>query len=110
MAALIAARSQLTLRVSENLARRLKQVAAEEGKSVNAYAEFVLETVVDPELAGSERERLRERFARAGLLGFGTPVDFEPPTDEEIERIGKKAARGTPASELIRRDRDERGF
>lgn len=106
----MAARSQLTLRVDETLARRLKQVAAEKGQSVNSFAEFVLETAVNPHLAGTERERLRERLARAGLLETGPPVDFEPPSDEEFEKARRAAGGGTLASDLVSRDREERGF
>jgi predicted transcriptional regulator len=101
------ARAQLTLRVDERLARHLKQVAAERGLSVNAFAEQALAAAVDPDAAGSEIERHRERLARAGLLGVPQPVDFEPPSEEELEEARRAAGRGTSLSDLIVQERDE---
>ncbi|MBA3261364.1 MAG: toxin-antitoxin system HicB family antitoxin, partial [Thermoleophilaceae bacterium] len=57
---------QVTLRLPDELSDRLKQAAAERGDSVNAYASAVLSAAVDPELAGDEAARVRERLARAG--------------------------------------------
>jgi hypothetical protein len=106
------ARSQLTLRIDPRLARHLKRAAADRGVSVNAFAERALEAAVDPDAAGSEIERMRERFARAGILSEPRPlpVGFEPPTEEELARAQEEFSRGGPsAEELIRQDRDERG-
>ena len=104
------ARAQLTLRIDPRLARHLKQVAAERGLSVNAFAEQTLAAAVDPDTAGDEMESVRERLARAGLLGTPVPVDYEPPSDEEFERARREAAKGTPLSDLVSEDREERGF
>jgi predicted transcriptional regulator len=100
------ARAQLTLRVDERLARHLKQVAAERGLSVNAFAEQALAAAVDPDAAGSEIERHRERLARAGLLLTPQPVDFEPPSDEEVEAARREFAKGKPLSEYVVEERD----
>ncbi|MDQ3631861.1 MAG: transcriptional regulator, partial [Actinomycetota bacterium] len=50
------------------LADGLKSAAAERGQSVNAFATAVLGAAIDPDLAGAETERVRERLLRAGLL------------------------------------------
>lgn len=107
MPAFMPARSQLTLRIDERLARHLKQVAADRGLSVNAFAEQALAAAVDPDAAGSEIERHRERLARAGLLATPEPVDFEPPSDEEFEAARRAAAHGVSLSDLIVQERDE---
>jgi predicted transcriptional regulator len=100
------ARSQLTLRIDERLARHLKQVAADRGLSVNAFAEQALAAAVDPDAAGSEVERHRERLRRAGLLATPEPVDFERPSDEEIEAALRELAKGKPLHEYIVEERD----
>jgi predicted transcriptional regulator len=106
MPAIMPARSQLTLRIDERLARHLKQVAADRGLSVNAFAEQALAAAVDPDAAGSEIERHRERLARAGLLATPAPVDFEPPSDEEFEAARRAAGKGKSLSDYIIEERD----
>jgi HicB family len=59
---------QLTLRVPEELAERLKGAARDHEESVNGYAVKVLSAAVDPDLASDEITGLKERLARAGLL------------------------------------------
>lgn len=95
---------QLTLRVQDALAERLKLVAAQRGESVNAYATAVLSAAVDPDLADTEAARLRERLARAGLLA---PADRSGrrPDPASVERARRRAGVGRPLSELIGEDR-----
>jgi hypothetical protein len=59
---------QLTLRILERVATQVKRAAAERGLSVNRWISDVLSAAVDPDFAGDEAERVRERLARAGLL------------------------------------------
>jgi hypothetical protein len=108
MPAIMTARAQLTLRIDPRLAQYLKQVAAERGMSVNAFAERTLAAAVDPDTAGDEWERARERLARAGLLGTPMPVDYEPPSREAVEAAGRRAARGKPLSDYVIEQRRER--
>lgn len=92
--------AQLTLRIDDGLARRLKDVAAEHGRSVNAYASSVLSAAVDPDLAGDDAQRVRERLARAGLLAEpGRAV--EPPPREAVAAASRRAGRGRPLSDLV---------
>jgi plasmid stability protein len=92
---------QLTLRVPEQLAERLKQAAAEQERSVNSLATAVLTAAVDPELAGDEASRVRERLARAGLLGTGSSAPRRRPDEAEVKRARKRAGRGRSLSELV---------
>ncbi len=66
---------QLTLRVDDALAERLKDAASERRQSVNSFAQSVLSAAVDPQFADGESARVRERLARAGILAAtgGTP-------------------------------------
>lgn len=92
--------SQLTLRVSDVLARRLKDAAAAQGRSLNAWATDVLSAAVDPDLAGDEVERLRERLRRAGLLvPVGAPRRRPPRAD--VERARAAAGKGTSLADLV---------
>jgi hypothetical protein len=96
--------AQLTLRVEEALARRLKAVAGERGESVNAYASSVLAAAVDPDTAGTEVERLRERLARAGLVAASATRGRHPP-EVELARARSAAGTGRELSDLVSEDR-----
>ena len=92
---------QITLRVDDALADRLKAVARDREQSLNAYAEAVLSAAIDPQLATNEAERLRERLARAGLLATSSGPAPEPPSDEEVERARAAAGRGRMLADLV---------
>ncbi|MGI9093993.1 MAG: transcriptional regulator, partial [Thermoleophilaceae bacterium] len=74
--------------------------AASRGQSVNAYATAVLGAAVDPDLAGDEAERLRERLARAGLLEESVPRRGRPDA-AAVRRARELAGSGTALSELV---------
>lgn len=92
---------QVTLRLPDALARQLKDTAAGHGRSVNAYCQAVLGAATDPDFAGDEAERVRERLARAGLLapsqrarrGRGAPAD--------VAAARKAAGAGRPLADLV---------
>lgn len=92
---------QLTLRISDDLAVRLKDAAADRGDSVNAYAASVLGAAVDPALAGNEVERMRERLAQAGLLAVRTPSRRGRPDGADLEQARRRAGSGKPLSDLV---------
>jgi HicB family len=100
----MAERSTLTLRVPPELADRLRGAAHERGKSLNAYATTVLGAAVDPELAGSEIEQIRERLARAGLLATVHPAPRPDP--ERLAQARRAASKGRSLSDIVI---DERG-
>jgi len=97
---------QITLRIDDALAERLKGVAAQRGESVNAYAQAVLGAAVDPDLAGDETARLRERLARAGLLAEPTAATPRRPPTHDVARARAAAARGRSLSELVSSGRE----
>ena len=98
--------AQLTLRLDDDLARHLKAKAAEEGRSVNALAVSALRDLVDPDLAGDERARLRERLKRAGILAEPGPRLNRPPQDPELLAPARAAAgKGTLVSDIVSWDR-----
>jgi hypothetical protein len=59
---------QLTLRVPEELAERLKGAAHDREESVDGYAVKVLSAAAYPDLAGDEITGSREHLGQAGLL------------------------------------------
>ena len=83
----------------------MKRVAAESGRSVNAYASAVLAAAVDPAFAPGESERLRERLAQAGLLTASGAVEPGGLDPAAVERARKRAGRGVPLSDLVTEDR-----
>lgn len=67
---------------------------------MNEFVTAVLDAATDPELAGSDAERLRERLERAGLLVPAAPPRRRP-HPERVEAARKKASGGTPLSRLV---------
>lgn len=92
---------QLTLRVDEDLADRLKAVAGDRQESVNGFAQRVLRAAVDPELAGDDAQRLRERLARAGLLATFSEATGTPPAEDAVTRARAEAGGGRPLSDFV---------
>jgi hypothetical protein len=92
---------QLTLRISDRLAERLKQAALEQQRSVNSYANAVLEAAVDPELAGDEAARIRERLARAGLLAAAPRRARARPDGSAVRSARRRAGEGRALSDLV---------
>ncbi|HWH44042.1 MAG TPA: hypothetical protein VNT32_04890 [Thermoleophilaceae bacterium] len=91
---------QLTLRIDDALAERLREVARGRGESVNSFAGAVLQAATDPDLAGSDAEQVRERLARAGLLAAPlAPV--EAPAGRELDAARAAAGSGRPLSEFV---------
>jgi hypothetical protein len=96
---------QLTLRVPEELADRLKGAAHDREESVNGYAVKVLSAAVDPDLAEDEIGGLKERLARAGLLLTPEHVATRRPSTRALNRARASAGRGRQLSELVAEDR-----
>jgi predicted transcriptional regulator len=100
--------TQMTLRLSEELAARLKQAARAHRTSLNRYACAVLAAAVDPELAGDEATRVRERLGRAGLLAPrpATKQRVRRPDGAAVARARTAAGQGRPLADLVGEDRD----
>ena len=96
------ASATITLRIPPGLADALRSAARERGLSMNSFATTVLGAAVDPDLAGTEVERLRERLGRAGLLAEVSSLPEAPrPGKAELERARAAAGRGTQLSDLV---------
>lgn len=71
---------------------------------MNDYVTAVLDAATNPDLAGDDAARLRERLGRAGLLA---PAGRrrQRPSGEQVARARAAAARGTPLSRLVEEGR-----
>jgi uncharacterized protein (DUF1778 family) len=92
---------QLTLRVPEELAERLKGAARDREESVNGYAVKVLSAAVDPDLAGNEVTGLKDRLALAGLLLTPERLPRSRPSARSLNRARAAAGRGKPLSDFV---------
>ena len=96
---------QLTIRADEELVERVKRTAAAEGKSMNEWANLVFRAATDPDASGSDIDRIRERLRNAGVLSEHTPLPGRGPDPELVRAAGRRAAVGTPLSDILSEDR-----
>lgn len=96
--------SQVTWRAPDDLIERVRDVATTLGLSVNEYLTRLARAATDPELAGDDAARTRERLARAGLLVSPGPTRRRP-EGEAVAAARAEAGRGTPLSGLVISDR-----
>jgi hypothetical protein len=92
--------AQVTWRATEELVDRVRVAAAAQNRSVNEYLTRLAEAATDPDLAGDDAARTRERLARAGLLVAAGPPRPRPDPDA-VAAARAAAGGGTPLSELI---------
>jgi hypothetical protein len=91
---------QVTWRASDELVDRVRAAAATQGRSLNEYLTKLAEAATDPDLAGDEASRTRERLARAGLLAPPAPPRPRPDPDA-VSAARAAAGKGTPLSDLV---------
>lgn len=101
--------AQLSIRLDDALHRRARLAAQASGSSLNAYIARVLSAAVDPSVDEPEIDRIRARLAAAGLID--SPLPPPAPEYSAAERAAFEAAHeasagGTPASQLVREERD----
>src|SRR5215470_3810503 len=96
--------TQVTWGAPGKLVKRVQEVAAREGRSMNEFLTLVLDAATNSDLAGSDAERVRERLARAGLLAV-PGIPRSRPAPDELAQTREAAGRGTPLSDIVSRDR-----
>ena len=97
--------SQLTIRCDEDLKSIVAATARAQGRSLNDYVCTVLAAATNPNLAGTEVERIRERLAKAGVLAELPRRDVPGPSRDAVVAAGRRAAQGRLLSEIISEDR-----
>jgi hypothetical protein len=98
--------AQLTIRCDDELKAVVTDAAARQNRSVNEYVCWLIRAANDPESADSERARVRERLARAGILVEVSPLAAARPSAASVAAAGKRAAKGRLASDLVSEGRD----
>ncbi len=96
--------AQLTVRTTDELVERVRTAAGRLGRSRNEYVVAVLDAATDPDLAGDDVERIRERLARAGLLASTGDTRRRPDADA-VAAARTAAGRGTRLSDIVTSDR-----
>ena len=93
---------QVSWRAPDELVERVRHAATQAGSSVNSWISRVLDAATDPDLSGSEADRVRERLARAGLLAEpSTMIPAEHPDPAAVAAARAKAGQGMPLSQLV---------
>ncbi|NLD75046.1 MAG: transcriptional regulator [Acidimicrobiales bacterium] len=96
--------AQITIRAEEALVDRLKVAARQSGRSMNEFVVRILEAATDPDLAGDDATRIRERLAAADLL-VSSSAPVEGPAPGRLAEARARAGKGTPLSDLISSER-----
>ncbi len=98
--------SQITVRMSDQLAADVRAAAEARGSSMNAFVTAVLRAAVDPDTAEPGIAQLRERLARAGLLAErrARPRGSRPDPGA-VSGARRRAGEGTSLSALVSADR-----
>ncbi|HEX4357668.1 MAG TPA: type II toxin-antitoxin system VapC family toxin [Pseudonocardia sp.] len=92
--------AQVTWRASDELIDRVRAVAGSSGYSMNEFVTRVLDAATDPDLAGGEAARIRERLERAGLLAESSAGASAPrPRVEVPSAIWRKQRMGELSAE-----------
>lgn len=94
---------QLLLRVPEDLHRRLALRAEREGRSMNAVATEILDTVPEDERA-DRRARLRAAAAAAGILSSAPPSRMSAKQRSRI--LGSTRGLGKQVDRLLADERE----
>lgn len=100
--------AQVSWRAPDELVDRVKAAAAAENRSVNEFLTRLAEAATDPDLAGDEWERTRERLRRAGLLAEPGPPRRRPDPELVAEARREAGRSGVSLSDLVSEGRGPR--
>lgn len=93
---------QVTWRAPDALVNSVRRAAQAQGRSLNDYLTQLAKAATDPDLAGDDVERLRERLSRAGLLVL--PAGGRKrrrPDAAEVAQARREAGQGKTVSDLV---------
>jgi hypothetical protein len=93
--------SQLTIRADDDLVLRVKAAAQGLGRSMNDYVTSVLDAATNPDLAGNQADRLRERLSQAGLLVVPARLSGQRPSAKAVAEAGRRAAIGRTLADHV---------
>lgn len=93
--------AQMTWRTTDELLERVRQQAAAQDRSLNEWVTLVLDAATDPDLAGSEAARVRERLAQAGLRAATAGAPRRRPSEARVRKARAAAGQGTPLSDVV---------
>ena len=98
----------MTWRADDELQERVRAAAAAENRSANEFLTRLAQAATDPDLAGDDWERTRERLRRAGLLVEPGPPRTRPDPELVAEARRVAGASGVLLSDLISEGRGPR--
>lgn len=92
---------QVTWRAADDVVDAVQRAAQHAGRSANDWITLVLRAATDPELAGADVLRVRERLRAAGILEDpGAPALDEPDVDA-VAAARRRAGRGRPLADFV---------
>lgn len=68
---------------------------------MNEFVTSILDAATNPEMAGSDADRLRSRLLQAGLLATPGRLDTQAPARERVRSAGRRAASGKALAEFV---------
>lgn len=74
---------------------------------MNEWANLVFRAATDPDAAGSDIERIRERLRLAGVLAERDPLPGRIPGPTRVRDAGRRSVAGRSLADYVAEDRDE---
>jgi hypothetical protein len=101
---------QMTWRADDELQDRVRAAAAAQNRSANEFLTRLAEAATNPDLAGDEWERTKERLRRAGLLWEPEPGQSRVRPDPELLAEARREVErsGVLLSDLVSEGRGPR--
>jgi hypothetical protein len=96
---------QLTIRSSDELIERIRAAARHDGRSMNEWVVYVLDSATNPDLIGDRAEQIRERRRQAGMVASIPPRVTHRPSDAAIAAARRAVRPGPMLSDYVSEDR-----